>query len=769
METSVKIRKRFLSWYATLFLLSIFASTGGFAQNRRAIVPQDCVTVRYLYTDNSGQPAIRLNPQSSLVAYLVKSPNLAGNRNDIQLYVKDLTSGPSDQPKLLLSSPVMSQFQWLNDGKRIVVLAREGRSASIIELNAETSKRRILVQVKDDIKEFSINNSGDVVVFATEAQAPQQEMLAKRTEAEISEGYRIPFEVIGSTNFYRRNVFMSRRRRNSTWTVPRQVLLTSPFTKRALDSLAYIGTLHLSVSPDGKSLLLNYVDTSDGMPAAWKANSYVRMLKDGGFSGVLPTLLVDLISGSSSLAIESPWISNTPFWSADSRSFVLSAISPIGSKWEEDDRENHRLGGEAAHLFSVDRVDGTVHLVTLRTADSSKPPLCWKRDGSLILHTDADTIGEFLLRNGSWIQRSSFRVALQDFYRFSELASDGDTVVGDHQNAMTPPEVFRFNRTTGKVVLIARLNPQFDFLSLAPIQEIGWTTSTGYGVRGFLFLPPQYIKGMRYPLVIQTKPDQGQFVCDTGPNHYPSFAPQPIANAGMMYLARTIPASWNQKDEQDHYPKGYPGGIAEAAFQTDLWDSAVKALDERGLIDPDRVGIIGFSRSGWYTEFALTHSSVRYRAATLTDNVQYSLSEYWMLHSAGILHGWDTMYAGPPYGESLKNWLAFSISFNLDRIHAPILMEEMGYGVPFDNPKAPPLSLAAKWELFTGLNRLGKPVELYYYPNEVHQPDHPKARLATLQRNLDWYRFWLQDYERPQPSDTGQYIRWRHLRELLQR
>jgi len=30
----------------------------------------------------------------------------------------------------------------------------------------------------------------------------------------------------------------------------------------------------------------------------------------------------------------------------------------------------------------------------------------------------------------------------------------------------------------------------------------------------------------------------------------------------------------------------------------DLWDSAVKELDSQGLIDSDKVGIIGFSRMG---------------------------------------------------------------------------------------------------------------------------------------------------------------------------
>jgi hypothetical protein len=59
-------------------------------------------------------------------------------------------------------------------------------------------------------------------------------------------------------------------------------------------------------------------------------------------------------------------------------------------------------------------------------------------------------------------------------------------------------------------------------------------------------------------------------------------------------------------------------------------------------------------------------------------------------------------------------------------------------------------------------------VELYFYPNEAHQPDHPLARISSLQRNLDWYRFWLQGYERPNPEEPQQYVRWRELRQLQQ-
>jgi hypothetical protein len=218
------------------------------------------------------------------------------------------------------------------------------------------------------------------------------------------------------------------------------------------------------------------------------------------------------------------------------------------------------------------------------------------------------------------------------------------------------------------------------------------------------------------------------------------------------------------------YPKNYPGypgpgGLAEAAFNMDVWDSAVRTLDSQGLIDKDRVGIIGFSRTGWYTEFILAHSKIRYRAATVTDNVQYSLGEYWLSHAAETISGYEHVYGGPPYGATLKNWLDYSVSFNLDKIHTPLLMEEMGNGITNEiNDFAPPVGLASSYEVLAGLSRLDRPVELYFYPREDHQPNGPQARWATMQRNVDWYRFWLEGYERGDPEDPGQYPRWRKLK-----
>jgi len=272
--------------------------------------------------------------------------------------------------------------------------------------------------------------------------------------------------------------------------------------------------------------------------------------------------------------------------------------------------------------------------------------------------------------------------------------------------------------------------------------------------------------GHRYPLVIQTKGNQGWFECDSGSRAEPSFQPQPLASAGMMYLVRTTPVDWEQADQIAHYPKEYPGQLGEVEFNVDLWESAISSLDKRGLIDSTRVGIIGFSRTGWMVEFMLAHSKTRFAAATATDNVNYSLGEYWFRPDSGWMSEMEAMYGGPPYGSTLKNWMDYSISFNMDKFHTPLLLEDFGDGVQDNIPGMIPEVLAYEDEVFVGLSRLEKPVEFYYYPASDHKMDVGPGHVANLNRNYDWYRFWLQNYEDPDPAKTEQYVRWRHLREL---
>jgi len=186
-------------------------------------------------------------------------------------------------------------------------------------------------------------------------------------------------------------------------------------------------------------------------------------------------------------------------------------------------------------------------------------------------------------------------------------------------------------------------------------------------------------------------------------------------------------------------------------------ESGIAALDERGLLDKTLVGIAGFSRTSWCVDFMLTHSNFPFAAASSADSGLYNYGGYWMWNAHSIAEDSEAEMGGPPYGATFKNWLDYSPAFNAAHVSAPILMEytkESAFGP------------VAAYEFFTALHRQGKAVELFYYPEGEHELDTPWERVASLRRNVDWFRFWMQGYEGKSPSyDQGQFDRWRTIRD----
>ncbi|ADV84377.1 prolyl oligopeptidase family serine peptidase [Terriglobus saanensis] len=754
-------RLSFVFWSMAVLVGNLVASPKAtHGQERRAIVPSDCVTVRH-FLEKDFHPSIQLDPTGKKVAYLVHSPNLQTDQNDVMLDIVPV-AGSQVEVRHLMVGAGMSGLRWIDNGDAIAILAKQEDRISVVEVTLATGKTTVLAKAVTDIAEFSISDDGRTLVFALDREAVQT--ASKPTNYEEARGYRIPFEKQNVSRYRKRELFVTRKT-GSGWTIPKRLAVQMPWMNNSIESLPYLIDLRLNLSPDGKSLAFTFMSDLGGMSSAWKASPMAQII-DSSVGVIQLTAVMDLNTSVSTLPLESPWEYSLPFWSSDSKSFVIMAQAPVGSEWEKEDVKHNRKYPDNVHQYQVTPSNGKIALVRSVVHGSIEIPLSWSPDGDLLIRTADDMLSRMRYVNDEWkeVGRAGFPAALS--FRNGPIAGNAEVVVGDYENPSTPPGLFVFRLADQVLEQKISLNPQFDHLTLAPIREVQWDTSTGYHVSGLLFIPPQYDPHTAYPLVIHSYASAANFFCDSGTNHEPSFAPQPLANAGIMYLIRTYTTGSKKAEESAYFPTGYPGQLAEPAFNADLWDRAVEKFASQGLIDPKRVGIIGFSHSGWLTQFALTHGRTKYAAATLADNLEYSLGEYWLIHSEGSLKSADAMFGGAPYGDTLKNWLEYSISFNIPKIHTPLLMEAMGYGKHYEDKGNPPVNLAARFELFTGLSHLHKPVELYYYPLEFHQPDDPLARLGSLERNLDWYTFWLKDYERPNAEDADQYKRWEHLRAL---
>jgi dipeptidyl aminopeptidase/acylaminoacyl peptidase len=195
----------------------------------------------------------------------------------------------------------------------------------------------------------------------------------------------------------------------------------------------------------------------------------------------------------------------------------------------------------------------------------------------------------------------------------------------------------------------------------------------------------------------------------------------------------------------------------EAPLRTRAFEAAARHLIRAGLVEAQQVGLMGFSRNGFYVEYALTHSTFPYAAAIAADHWDPS-------YTAQTLVGYDMGGAdvndGLPFGEHLPQWLANAPGFNADRVHTPLLQIEQSHGL---------LGALLHWEMFSRLRYLKKPVELWVMPNAafgVHNTQNPEQIVALQTRAIDWFRFWLGGYEDADPTKHEQYARWRELRDL---
>jgi hypothetical protein len=172
--------------------------------------------------------------------------------------------------------------------------------------------------------------------------------------------------------------------------------------------------------------------------------------------------------------------------------------------------------------------------------------------------------------------------------------------------------------------------------------------------------------------------------------------------------------------------------LNEATVAMAVYESAIDNLDRKGLIDRNRVGITGFSRSFWYVTYTLTHSRHRFAAAALADGVDFGYFQYMTLTPWFFLTTFEAINGAPPFGKGLRTWLKRSSAFLMDRIETPIRIQTLY-----------PESLFSDWHWYLGLSPLAKPVEMIYIPGGTHILEKPWERMTSQQGNVDWFCFWL--------------------------
>jgi len=702
--------------------------------------PEICLAVNYF---GGGGTSVVPDADGVRMAYFVevKVPHQGGGWDKrVRMFIRDIKLG--SQANMVLEATDIQQVRWRPDGRHLTMIVSEngGPKRLVVFDTLENKMSPIEELPSKDVKDYSFDSQGDSLIFSVGD----------------------PMSTLGD-ELYRSN---ERSRRDGA--PPSEINLKFPDKFKG-----FFDPKYLSLSPDGKIFTVRIRGWLKDIPIDWLSDEGLQKELAFGSLGVLPLAVVDTASGTVKNVFETPGASAESFWLPNTHEYFVPAASPVNTALSSRDLKDNRFMGADANMFFLDADSGSYQEVLREVDDHHQAPIGITANGDVLLFQGGATIVRMHRTGTKWQEVTRFDIPDDEHWRasYSGLWSDGKVVIGTFEAPDVPADIFIYKIGEKKVDKLSDLNPQLRDVWLAKPEKVEWSVPGGdgkpYKYTGILLKPKDYEPGKRYPLVIQTKGAQGWFLCDSGINHYPSFIPQMAASAGMMYLIRSAPVGYRQGDEVEAEPKGYPGQIRNLVQSMQQWEAAVDMLDKKGLVDPQKVGIIGFSATGWHVEYALAHSKFRYAAATASDNTQQGLFEYLVGWSKDNQISMNAVYGGPPYGDTLKNWLDYAVNFNLDKFHTPLLLETMGYGVKDDEgPYKLPVSIVIRNEVYNGLRALDKPVDAYYYSESSHEPDNADDRLLSMQRNLDWYRFWLQGYERASPEDPDQYKRWEHLREL---
>jgi dipeptidyl aminopeptidase/acylaminoacyl peptidase len=337
--------------------------------------------------------------------------------------------------------------------------------------------------------------------------------------------------------------------------------------------------------------------------------------------------------------------------------------------------------------------------------------------------------------------------------RLSDCDLAGETLFCLRETQARPRHVVSIDVSDGRVKVLADVNPELAGIRTGTVERIEWDLAPdvyrlGFPkrMRGYILYPPRFDPKQRYPVFIAPYTAGGFPRGDVGDEH-------PL----LVYAASGIVVINSEFPFEDAAAEALPD-LTRRTYSPELGfphltmmaDSTFRALDvarAKGWVDESRVGIGGVSH-GSFVPLWMVQQQDRLAALSL-GSPGWSTMEPYIATRTGMQQGADV------WPESSDFWSQIDIADHTDAIEAPLLFQLADREAVFGAPR-----------MFRRLSDARIPYDAYIFPQEYHEKWQPAHRQAVYTRNLDWFRFWLQDHEDPAKEKVPQYERWRQLRDL---
>ena len=645
------------------------------AQARRSITIDDYFSIKRL-----ADP--RVSPDGRWVAYTIATSDLKTDKSESRVWMSPVAGG--EAVAMTRKGSSSSSPRWSPDGKWLAFLsARDEGESQVWLLNRQGGEAEQLTEVKQGVESFEWSPDGTRLALLVRDPTPEQ----AGDSSWIGLKAKTPRPVVVDRLQFKRDYsgYLDRRRTHlHVFNVA-----TRKFTQLTSgdwddESPAW--------SPDGR--LIAFASNRDSVDGSYNSDIFVVAAGDTTKGGTTRRLTTE------------PGQDDSPAWSPDGR-WIAYTRQPSG--------EPVSLIYDPAHLAVIPAEGGDPRALTVaRERPVYSPRFAPDGDGVLVLMEDSGE--QHLLRvpmtGGAPVPVIGGARSVDAY----DVLKDGSVValVGE---PTLPNEVFAAvaaSSGTGLRQVTFANKALLDSPSLVTPEEITARAKDGTPVEFFLFRPAG-ATGQKLPTLLRihggpvSQYDKSfSFEAQLfAANGYAVILPNPRGSSGYgAKFTRAIMADWGGKD----------------------FDDVMASVDEairRGVADPDRLGVGGWSYGGILTNYVITKST-RFKAAVSGASEALYTTNYGHDHYQYL---WE-IELGLPW-RNQKAWDRISPFWSVEKITTPTLW--MGgasdWNVPIINSE----------QMYQAMKRLGRTTELVVYPGQHHGISKPSYVKDRWERYLAWY------------------------------
>jgi len=636
----------------------------------------------------------QINADGQWVAYTVSTSSLKDDENKTRIWMAPTAGG--DAIPLTLEEVSSEHPRWSPDGKYLAFLSKrdEGKT-QVWLLNRQGGEAQRLTETIQDVKDFAWSPDSKRLVLMLQDPTPEDLDAAKEKATEKSEGKDIKDKkpkaqrpwVVDRYQFKEDEIGYLERFRTHLYVFDIAGKALTQVTSGDFDDE------HPAWSPDGKHLAFDSKRTGPDPDRNYDSNIWV-VAADNTDKGAHPTQVTT-----------SPGSEDSPAWSPDGKWIAYESqpdpklfiygtshigVSPAG-------------GGEARILTrALDRMSTQPRF----SPDSKFIYFIADDDGTQNLCRVPAAGGEITRPIGGRLMLYSYSVAKSG--EVAALITTPDR----------PSEIFTIPE--GKLTRITHVNDAFiSQVKLTAPEYVKFKSKDGTTVSGYLYKPLDYVPGKKYPTILRPHggPVWAYYAEFThlaqlfAANGYVVLYPNPRGSTGRgQEYAKAIFADWGNRD-----------------FQDDM--AMVDYAIAQGLVDPDKLGVGGWSYGGISTDFIITQTT-RFKAAISGAGAALFASMYG--HDRYIR---DYEYElGYPWKDRAV-WDKVSPFYKIENVTTPTLF--MGGDVDWNVP------ILGGEQMYQALKSLGRETELVVYPGEYHEFKAPSHLKDRMERYLAWYAHYV--------------------------